>query len=135
MARIIKAGVLYFLVVFGIGFLLGTIRTLFIVPHLGARTAELIETPIMIAVSFLAARWIVRRLAVPFVLWHRFGMGAIALVLLLAAEFGFVLSLRGISLRVYFATRDPASGTVYYLALVVFAVAPFFVERKHRFRR
>lgn len=130
MARVIKAGVLYFLIVFSAGFLLGTVRTLFIVPRLGARTAELIETPIMIAVSFLAAQWIIRRLAVPFVLSQRLGIGATALVLLLAAEFGFVLWLRGISLQQYFGARDPVSGTVYYLSLVVFALAPLMVERK-----
>ena len=37
-----KAGVLYFAVVFGAGFALGTIRTLWIVPRVGTRLAELI---------------------------------------------------------------------------------------------
>jgi hypothetical protein len=53
---------------------------------------------------------------------------------LVAAEFGFVLLVRGISLREYFATLDPLSGAAYYLALLVYAVAPLFVERKHNFR-
>ena len=129
MLKAIKAGVLYFAVVFSIGFLLGTIRTLWMVPRLGARAAELMEAPVMIAVSFLAARWIVRRMALPFIVSQRIGMGAIALVLLLVAEFSF-LSLRGMSLRQYFATLDPVAGPVYYFSLLLFALAPSLVERK-----
>ena len=56
--QILKAGVLYFALVFGAGFVLGTIRVLWLVPSLGARTAELIETPIMLVVTILAARWV-----------------------------------------------------------------------------
>jgi hypothetical protein len=62
---ILKAGVLYFVLVFGAGFVPGTIRTLWIVPRLGTRMAELMETPIMLVITMLAARWTVRRLAVP----------------------------------------------------------------------
>lgn len=130
MARAIKAGALYFAIVFGIGFVLGAIRTLLIVPRLGARTAELLEAPIMIAVSFAAARWLVRRLAIPFIIRYRLSMGAIGLLLLLAAEFGFVLWLRGISIQQYFATRDPVAAAVYYLALVLFSAAPVMVCRQ-----
>jgi hypothetical protein len=60
---ILKAGVLYFALVFGAGFVLGTIRTLWIVPRLGTRMSELMETPIMLVITILAARWTVRRLA------------------------------------------------------------------------
>jgi hypothetical protein len=59
---ILKAGVLYFALVFGAGFVLGAIRTLWIAPRLGTRLAELMETPIMLVITILAARWTVRRL-------------------------------------------------------------------------
>ena len=65
LARILKAGALYFGVVFGAGFVLGTVRVIWVVPHLGERTAELIEAPLMLAVTIVAARWVVKRLAVP----------------------------------------------------------------------
>jgi len=55
-------------------------------------------------------------------------MGCIALALLLVAEFGLVLWLRGLSIREYLATRDPVSGTVYYVMLAVFAVMPLLVR-------
>jgi hypothetical protein len=128
--KILKAGVLYFVVVFGAGFVLGTIRTLWVVPHVGTRIAELMEAPLMLVVTVLAARWIVRQFAIPPVVSDRLRVGAIGLALLLAAEFGLVLWLRGLSVREYLATRDPVSGTVYYLMLVVFAVMPIFVARR-----
>jgi hypothetical protein len=53
--QILKSGALYFALVFGTGFVLGTIRVLLVVPRIGTRTAELIETPVMILVSFIVA--------------------------------------------------------------------------------
>ena len=64
--QILKAGVFYFALVFGAGFVLGPMRILWVVPRFGVRMAELLETPIMLVVTIFAARWIVRRLAVPF---------------------------------------------------------------------
>jgi hypothetical protein len=43
--------------VFGAGFVLGTIRVLWLVPAVGPRTAEFFEMPIMLAVNILSARW------------------------------------------------------------------------------
>jgi hypothetical protein len=126
---ILKAGALYFVVVFGAGFVLGAIRTLWVVSRVGTRTAELMEMPIMLAVTIVAARWTVLRLAVPSVPSARLGMGGVALVLMLVAEFGLVLWLRGLSIREYLATRDPVSGTAYYLLLMVFAIMPLLVSR------
>ncbi len=124
----LEAGVAYFALVFGTGFVLGTIRTLWVVPRVGTRKAELMETPIMLVVTLLVARWIVLRLAVPAAASARLGMGCIALFLLLVAEFGFMLRLRGLTIREYLASRDPVSGTVYYVMLGVFAIMPLLVR-------
>src|ERR1700739_3888154 len=118
--RMVKAGAIYFALVFGAGFVLGTIRTLWVVPRIGTRTAELMEMPIMLAVTIVAARRTVLPLSVPMIWSARIEMGCIALTLMLIAEFGFVLWIRGLSITGYLATRDRVSGTVYYLMLVVF---------------
>jgi len=123
----VKAGALYFGLVFGAGFVLGAIRTLWVVPRFGRRTAELMEMPIMLAATIVAARWIVLRLSVPSMWSVRLEMGCMALVLMLIAEFGFVLWIRGLSIKEYFATRDPVSGAAYYLLLMVFAIMPSLV--------
>ncbi len=129
MMQVVKAGALYFALVFAVGFVLGAIRTLWVVPLVGTRTAELMEMPIMLAVTIVAARWTVLRLSVPMMWSARLEMGCMALVLMLIAEFGFVLWIRGLSIKEYFATRDPVSGAAYYLLLIVFAVMPFLARK------
>jgi len=128
--QILKAGMLYFVFVFGAGFLLGPIRILWVVPRLGTRVAELLEAPIMFVITIVAARWIVRRLAVPSTASSRLSMGGIALGLMLIAEFTLVLWLRGLSIREYLAGRDPVAATAYYVTLGVFGVMPLLVARR-----
>jgi len=128
--QILKGALLYFALVFGAGFVLGPIRILWVVPRFGTRMSELMETPIMFVVILVAARWIVRRLALPSTVSIRLGMGSVALGFMLVAEFTLVLWLRGLSITEYLATRDPVSGTVYYMMLVVFAIMPLLVARR-----
>ena len=90
----LKAGVFYFLLVFGVGLILGPIRILWVAPRLGASVAELLEAPIMLVVSVVSARWIIRWLALPPAPRIRLGMGSIALGLMMLAEFTLVLWLR-----------------------------------------
>lgn len=128
--QVLKAGVLYFAAVFGAGFVLGPIRILWVVPRLGTRVAELLEAPILFVITIVAARWIVRRFALPPTPSSRLSMGCIALGLMLLAEFTLVLSLRGLSIKEYLAGRDPVGETVYYSMLGVFAIMPVLVRRK-----
>jgi len=128
--QILKAGALYFALVFGAGFVLGPIRIWWAVPRFGTRMAELMESPIMLVVTIAAARWIVRRLAVPSKPSSRLGMGCVALGLMLIAEFTLVLWLRGLSIKQYLASRDPVSGTVYYLMLGLLALMPYLVTER-----
>jgi hypothetical protein len=126
----LKAGALYFVLVFGAGFVLGPIRILWLVPRVGERTAELMEAPIMLGVIVLAARWIARRVAGPPTPLRLLGVGVVALVLLLVVEFTVVLWLRGLTIGEYFAGRDPVAGTAYIMMLGVFTVMPLLVARK-----
>ncbi|HXJ96138.1 MAG TPA: hypothetical protein VMT20_25135 [Terriglobia bacterium] len=129
MKETIKAGGLYFALVFAAGFVLGTIRTLWVVPRLGVRTAELMEQPIMLGVSILAAGWVVRRLCIAPNWPRRLALGCIALGLMLLVEYTVVLWIRGLAIRDYFEARDPVSGAVYFITLAAFAVIPVFVGR------
>ena len=130
--RTLKAGFIYFVLVFGAGFVLGPVRLLWVVPRLGERLAELIEAPIMLVVIVMSARWITKRLAIDSTASSRLGMGFAALGLILITEFSLVLWLRGLRLGEYFATRDPVSGTAYYLMLVTFALMPFLLSKRER---
>ena len=124
---ILKAAVVYFVLVFGTGFVLGPIRILFLVPRFGVRVAELMEFPVMLVVIVLAARWLVRKFQLTV---HTLLVGFLALGLMIAFEFTLVLWLRGLTLSEYFRERDPVAGVVYYLMLLVFAAMPFFMSHK-----
>ena len=122
----IKAGLAYFALVFGAGFVLGALRVSILVPRFGERISELIEMPLMFAVIVIVARFVMRRFAVPFSIVARLGTGLLALVLLLAAELVLAVILQERSLADYVASRDPISGSVYLAMLVLFALMPFF---------
>jgi hypothetical protein len=126
--RTARAGLTYFAIIFGVGFVLGMIRVLLVVPRVGVRTAELMEEPIMLVVVLFAARWLVRRFSLES-LGERLGAGFIGLGLLLAAEYGF-LRAQGLTLHEYLAQRDAVAGTVYLVLLLVFAVMPALMDRK-----
>jgi len=128
MRQILKAGAIYFFLVLGAGFVLGSIRVLLILPRVGERTAELMEMPIMLLVTILAARYVSRRLVNPAIGSRLVAVGFAALGLLLAAELTFVFVLRGLTIREYLASRDPVAGTVFALMLLVFAVMPYLVS-------
>ena len=76
----------YTAAVFAAGVVLGVLRGLVVTPRVGEAAAILIEVPLMLAISFGAARWAVGRWRVPPRPAPRFVMGALALVLLLGAE-------------------------------------------------
>ena len=59
--RSLTSSAVYFAIVFGAGFVFGTVRVMWLVPTVGVRVAELTELPLMLTVVFFAARWINRR--------------------------------------------------------------------------
>lgn len=129
MRNILKLSLIYFLLVFGCGFILGTIRTLWLLPHLSTRSAELIEIPIMLLVIFLSAKFVIKKLPSTTSNPKLILIGALALIYLLIAEFSLVLELRGISIQEYFTTRDPISGTAYFLSLIIYALMPYLLQK------
>jgi len=126
-----EAGVSYFSIVFSAGFVLGLIRTLWLVPAVGVRVAELAEMPIMLMMIVLAARFVVRRYRMELRRSLRLGTGVLALAILLLAEIGLVMFLQDRPLGAYLASRDPISGSVYVVMLAVFAAMPLLCGRKH----
>ena len=124
---IFKKAVVYFALVFGAGFLLALIRIPMLVPKFGVRTAELMEMPIMLAVIYFAARWIVRHPATPPSPAARLAIGLLALALLLLTEFSVLLWLQGLTIAQAIAHRDPVSGSAYALSLALFAAMPLLV--------
>lgn len=121
---------IYFLAVFGAGFVLGTIRVLLLLPLLGERTAESLEMPLMLAVIVVAARWITKRYLQSAQSREQIAVGLTAMGCMLAAEFLVGVTLRGLSPMEVWFNRDPVSGTAYYLSLLLFAVMPWLLARR-----
>ncbi len=59
-------------------------------------------------------------------------MGFLALALLVTAEISLVGPLQGYSINEYFSSRDPISGTVYYVLLLVYALMPFLLAQRRK---
>ncbi len=124
----LHAAALYFLLVFGAGFVLGTGRVLIFVPLLGERVAELLEMPLMLGLIVAAARWVVRH-KLDARQFSALCVGFIALGFVLVADLAVGIWLRGMSAAEVFLNRDPVSGAAYYAALLFFAVMPTIIVR------
>ena len=100
----LKAGLIYFLLVFALGWVLGPIRELWAVPRFGRIAALLVEAVIMLIAMVVSSRWVMRRFNVPQTLGSTIPMGLVALAILAPAEiavfFGYVANLSRIMLRV-----------------------------------
>ena len=127
--RTIQAGIAYFTLVFGAGFILGLVRVPFRVPRLGERVAELIEMPFRFVVIWMSARFITKRFNLPANVMARLGAGFLALGLLVAAEVLLAVALQNRTLAEYVVSRDPVSGTVYLAMLALFAAMPLILAR------
>jgi hypothetical protein len=127
-------GVVYFSLVFGVGFVLGVIRVLLLEPYLGERWSELAEMPLMLVAIIVSAQFVVRRFPAPNRASYLVS-GAIALLLLVLVEFSVVLGIRGLSTAQYFAERDPIAGSVYVLMLIIFAAMPWLLGVRRASKR
>jgi hypothetical protein len=121
--RATKAGAFYALTVFVIGFILGTIRVLLLVPRLGERIAVIIEAPIILVVSWFVCRWCVDRLDVKRAVPARSLMGLVAFLVLMSAEFGLGAVL-GRSLMDQVAAYGSPPGAIGLAAQMTFAMFP-----------
>ena len=130
--RILKAGVIYFLLLFALGWILGPIRELWAVPRFGRMTALLVEAIIMLIAMILAAGWVTLRFDVPQTLCSTIPVGFVALAILAPAEIAGVLWVRGQSLQDYAASFVTAPGVISLVMFVLFAVMPTLVTLVRR---
>jgi hypothetical protein len=125
----LKAGAIYFALVFAVGWILGPIRQLWIVPHLGHITGLLLELPLIYNAGGddLRPRWVLRRLNLPHALRTRAQIGVVALGILLPAELAGALWVRGASVREYLASLATVPGLISLLSFLAFAAVPALV--------
>jgi len=118
------AGLAYFVAVFAAGFALGTIRVLFVLPLIGEAAAVAIELPVMLAASWLASRWLIRRFGLPARVLHGLVMGGLAFGLLMSAELGLSVLAFGRNLAEHLDHYRTLPGLLGLLGQVAFAAIP-----------
>ena len=129
MGRIARAALTYFAAVYAAGFLLGTLRELLVRPHVGTMGAIALETPLMLAISFLVARWVVRRFALA-AGGTRLRMGSAAFGLLLVAEWAGSFVLRGMTPLAWLAHFTEPAGALSLAVFLAFAAMPLLAGQR-----
>jgi hypothetical protein len=120
----IRVGFLYFMVVFGIAFLLGTIRILVLIPRLGELVSTFIELPILLTVAWLVSGFLTTRFNVPSEWRIRLNMGIVAFGLLMVAELGLSVWLFGSTVEGYFAAYQSLPKAIGLAGQATFALIP-----------
>jgi hypothetical protein len=124
MGNAIRAGFLYFVAVFSIGFLLGTIRVLVLIPRLGELVSTFIELPIILSAAWLVSIWLTGHFQVPSTWKVRLSMGGIAFGLLMMAELTLSVWLFGSTVQGHFEGYLSLSQAVGLAGQVTFALFP-----------
>jgi hypothetical protein len=122
--RIASAATAYWAVVFALGFVLGSIRVLWLVPLVGLMPATALELPIILAASWLAAGWLVRRFAIVSSA-EALAVGALAFAILMAAECALAGVLNGQTPALWLAGLRQPHALLGLAGQVVFALMPW----------
>jgi hypothetical protein len=123
MGTALKAGALYFAIVFAIGFALGTLRVLYVIPHIGEAGAVLLELPVILVLSWWVCGWVLRRCHVPQHMGQHALMGLVSFALLMGAELALATFGFGRTLGEFadgFATPAGAIGLMGQIAFALF---------------
>jgi hypothetical protein len=122
----ILPGIVYFALVFTLGFLLGIVRTFFVrdAPSGGRLLGVLIELPIMVSASWFLCRYVIRRFAVASTVVARAVMGGLAFVLILLAELAVGALLFGRTQSEHFVLYREASYALGLAAQIAFVLIP-----------
>jgi len=125
--RALKAGVIYFLLMFAVGWVLGPIRELWAVLRFGRVIALLFEAVFMLIAMIVSSRWVMLRFSVPHTLGSTIPMGLVAPTILMPAEIAGVLWVRGLSLQEYLASFVTAPSGTSAVMFLLFTAMPSLV--------
>lgn len=123
----VKSGVIYFAMIFALGFVLGTVRVLWLVPAIGERNAVLAELPVMLTASWFAARWLVQRHRL-ISLRARAVMGLVGFALLMLAELTLAIAAFGQSAADWLNSIFAMPGIIGLSGQILFALMPMLVR-------
>ncbi|MCL9983490.1 MAG: hypothetical protein NBV60_10075 [Erythrobacter sp.] len=125
---ILRAAAVYWAAVFALGFVLGTIRVTWLIPLVGLTPATLIELPLILTGSWLAAGWVLRRFRIARPL-DALAVGGLAFAMLMAAECALASVLTGQSPAQWLAGLRQPHALLGLAGQVVFALMPWWRAR------
>lgn len=125
LAACAKAGCVYALSVFAVGFVLGAMRVLLLAPRVGDTAAVVLEAPVMLAVSWKMSRWSASRYGLQTDPGGALLMGAIAFAVLMLAELATAVLFFNRTAAAYVAGFWSVSGAIGLAAQLCFAGFPF----------
>jgi len=120
-------GLLYFGVVFTFAFATGAARVLVFAPRLGVAVSVFLEVPILIAASWIVARYLLRNQS--FSIAQRVVMGVTAFTLTMASEAALAYMMRGESITDWAWAVATPLGLVGLAGQIAFGAMPIFVGR------
>ena len=126
---ILRAAAAYWAVVFALGFVLGTVRVLWLAPLAGLVPATLIELPVMLGASWLASGWLVRRFAITDS-GAALATGGLAFALLMAAECALAVAMMGQTPAQWLVDLRQPHALIGLAGQVVFAAMPWWRVRR-----
>jgi hypothetical protein len=129
MSRALLVATIYFVLVFAVGFGLGTVRVMLVVPWLGAFAATLIEIPLMLAFAFFGCRWLLARWQAPPVPAQRWAMALWFLGLLALFEWQLGILLFGRTAAQQWALLASPAGMAGLGAQLIAALMPVIQRR------
>jgi len=128
-AAIIATAFAYFGVVFCVGFMFAAIRTLVIAPMIGEVSAESLDAAIMLAVYWIVGGWSLRQFKVVSGALSRVAIGALAFVMLMAAEFAVASLLFARAPVTVFQSYGTPAGAIRLASQIGFAAIPLLRGR------
>jgi hypothetical protein len=131
LARVLVGAWAYALIAFAAGFALAPLRILVLEPRIGPVAAVLTEAPVMLVVSYLAARWVLRRLSPRLSPVQRATLGGLAFLVLQAAELSLALLMGGAAAD-YAAKLSTTAGLLGLAAQLIFGAIPLLMSAPPR---
>jgi hypothetical protein len=120
--RAVQLGLIYFACVFAAGFVLGTIRTLFLIPVMGELGAVLVELPVILSIAWAVCTRLLRDRHLTTA--EAVAMGATAFALLMVGEAGVSLLLAGRTMAEHLALYARPAHLIGLAGQLAFAAFP-----------
>jgi len=124
MINVLKAGIFYFLGVFAMGFIMGALRSFFLVSYTGPVIAVLIEIPLMLLFAWYLCLLLTRKLEIPVDIYGRLVMGSVAFACLMTGEILIAVLLQAGRVTDFFLTFDLPENRIGLGAQIAFALFP-----------